>query len=217
MCPLHLFLRDNSFLTFSLKYTLLLTKMAFFGLTALGPQNSFQNASKCFRNLQIFDEADFTAAWNRVNGAVDAKFCHISKLGDVMRTLYRGPVPANDNEVLVVAFEEESKYFETPNVLSFVTYIRVMQRLAKDAEREEALMNDTPLSVCEYNSSLAIQQDMLRNKRCNRNPQEKQIQPLTSAQEFGWAKQELVRPSAGKPGSDITKFAAELIKNGVYY
>ena len=190
--------------------------MAFFGLTALGPQNSFQTASTTFRNLQIFEEADFTAAWNRVNGA-GAKFTQVAKLGEMMRSLYRGPVPANDNEYIVRAFDEEAKYFETPNILSYVTFIRVLIRLAKEAEIEELLLNEKPLPVCEYTSSLAIQQDMLRNKRCQLNPQNKQVQPLTSAQEFGWAKQELQRPIGGKPGSDITKFAAELIKNGVYY
>lgn len=189
--------------------------MAFFGLTALGPQNAFQAASKVFRNLQIFDEADFTAAWRRVNGA-DA-FCHVSKLGDVLRQLFRGPVPPNDNDIVVRAFEAEARFFETPDVLSFVTYLRVVLRLAKDAEAEEAQLNEKPLPVCEYRSSLAIQQDMLRNKRCNLNPQQKQIQPLTSAQELGWAPQELERPKAGKPSSDITKFQAALIKAGVYY
>jgi len=189
--------------------------MAFFGLTALGPQNAFQAASKVFRNLQIFDESDFSAAWRRVNG--DDAFCHVSKLGDVLRVLFRGPVPPNDNDIVVTAFQEEAKFFETPDVLSFVTYLRVLMRLAKQAEVDELLLNEKPLPVCEYTSSLAIQQDMLRNKRCTLNPQNKQIQPLTAAQELGWAPQELVRPKAGKPSSDITKFAAELIKAGVYY
>lgn len=190
--------------------------MAFFGLTALGPQNAFLTASKSFRNLQIFEESDFHAAWHKVNGA-DAKFCQAVRLGEVMRTLYRGPVPPNDNEYIVRAFEEAEPGFETPGVISYATYISIVLRLALEAEQQEAQLNDRPLPVCEYLSSLAIQQDMLRNKRCALNPQQKQVQPLTSSQEYGWAQQELARPTAGKPGSDITKFAAELIKNGVYY
>ena len=35
--------------------------------------------------------------------------------------------------------------------------------------------------------------------------------------EVGWEKQDLCRPIAGREGSEITKFAAELVKNGVYY
>jgi hypothetical protein len=191
--------------------------MAFFGLTALGPQNAFQTASKSFRNLQIFDEKDFTAAWNRVNGK-EAKFCQATKLGDVFRVLFRGPVPPNDNDFIVRAFEDEAQYFETPGIVSFVTYIRVVLRLAREAEQDELQLNEKPLPICEYTSSLAIQQDMLRNKRCQFNPPQKQVQPLTAAQEVGWTQPPvLLRPTAGKPGSDITKFAAELIKAGIYY
>lgn len=35
--------------------------------------------------------------------------------------------------------------------------------------------------------------------------------------QYGWSKQDLKAPTAGRGGSDITKFAAELIKNGIYY
>ena len=68
--------------------------MAFFGLTALGPQNTFLSVSKVFRNLQIFDETDFIAAWEKVNGT-GSKFCAAEKLGEIMRELFRGPVPEN--------------------------------------------------------------------------------------------------------------------------
>ena len=34
---------------------------------------------------------------------------------------------------------------------------------------------------------------------------------------LGWEKQDLTPPVAGRAGSDITKFAAELVKNGIYY
>jgi len=189
--------------------------MAFFGLTALGPQNSFYSASKNFRNLMIFDEADFRIAWDRGMGSGE-KFGRANKLGDVMRALFRGPVPANDNEYIVAAFEEENQRSDMKDVISFATYMRIMLQLAQDAEAEERALADRPVPTCEYVSSNEIQTDFLRNKRCKLNPQAKQNVTLTSSQEYGWAKQDLVRPLAGKPGSDITKFAAELIKNGVY-
>jgi hypothetical protein len=37
-----------------------------------------------------------------------------------------------------------------------------------------------------------------------------------SNNQYGWAKQTLTKPVAGREGSDLTKFAAELVKNGVY-
>lgn len=50
----------------------------------------------------------------------------------------------------------------------------------------------------------------------NKGLQTKQIAPLTAVQEYGWQKQKLERPKFYREGSDLTKFAAELIKNGVY-
>lgn len=41
--------------------------MAFFGLTALGPQSSFASAEKHYRHVQIFDDDDFINAWNKGN------------------------------------------------------------------------------------------------------------------------------------------------------
>lgn len=38
-----------------------------------------------------------------------------------------------------------------------------------------------------------------------------------SKYQYGWAKQTLTKPVAGREGSDLTKFAAELVKNGVYW
>jgi hypothetical protein len=69
--------------------------MAFFGLTALGPQNAFSESAKSTRNLHIFDEDDFKSAWNKVNG-FDATYGRVGKLDDVIRELFKGPVPPND-------------------------------------------------------------------------------------------------------------------------
>lgn len=35
--------------------------------------------------------------------------------------------------------------------------------------------------------------------------------------QYGWNAQQLQKPVAGREGSDITKFAAELVKNGIFY
>ena len=79
---------------------------------------------------------------------------------------------------------------------------------------------DAPLPTCEYFSSKEIQDDMLRNRRYKNDPRDKQIRTLTNSQEYGWHDaQEQLKTStrAARTQSDITKFAAELIKNGVYY
>ena len=45
----------------------------------------------------------------------------------------------------------------------------------------------------------------------------KQQHPLTENQQIGWEPQSPRPPVAGREGSEITKFAAELVKNGIYY
>lgn len=69
--------------------------MAFFGLTALGPQNCFSQADLQTRNLHIFDEEDFYKSWYKVAGP-GAKFAAVCQLGDIMRVLFRGPIPPAD-------------------------------------------------------------------------------------------------------------------------
>ena len=43
--------------------------MAFFGLTALGAQNPFAAQSKSYAYLNIFDEEEFKAAFDKVDKA----------------------------------------------------------------------------------------------------------------------------------------------------
>lgn len=193
--------------------------MAFFGLTALGPQNSFLSASKNFRNLQVFEEDDFVNAWVRVNQSAENKFCDEEKLGDMMRILFRGPVPENDNACIVKAFEDLRASSELPGKIAFPVYVTTMCRLAAEAEEEEIVMNNAPLPTCEYTSSQKIQDDLLRNRTFKLDPNEKLQTTLTSSQQYGWHKQEELSTlkRAARTQSDITKFAAELIKNGVYY
>jgi hypothetical protein len=192
--------------------------MAFFGLTALGPQNTFLSVSKVFRNLQIFDETDFIAAWEKVNGT-GSKFCAAEKLGEIMRELFRGPVPENDNEQIVRAFEKEAESFESEGMIPYVVYCATMVRLAKEAEEAEEFAENNPLPTCEYTSSKEIQLARLRNRTFKFDPNQKQHTPVTCQQEYGWHDgSEILKNGtrASRKQSDITKFAAELIKNGVY-
>ena len=87
--------------------------MAFFGLTALGPQNSFAAGSRHITHLMVFDDsgtrdsdvfflkiliylhrlsADFTRVWNAL---ADGEHAMLNKIPDMMRLMYHGPVPEN--------------------------------------------------------------------------------------------------------------------------
>lgn len=109
--------------------------MAFFGLTALGPQNSFAAAAKTSGNLHIFEEDDFQRAWERVNGKT--QHCRVDKLPEIATALFRGPVPTNDRQRIDAAFDDQAPYFEMPGILSFAMYIRVMIELRDQAAKAE--------------------------------------------------------------------------------
>jgi hypothetical protein len=98
--------------------------MTFFGLTALGPQNAFNVSSTNYRYLQVFDEEDFRLAWRTVNRDVTQSLK--SKLPDVFKALFRGPVPSNDANILQRAFDDD---FETPETISLETFLKIMIKL----------------------------------------------------------------------------------------
>lgn len=67
--------------------------MAFFGLTALGPQNDFAAASKFRSYINVFEDADFERVWKRSVG--ESMHCLASKLPEIMEALYKGKLPEN--------------------------------------------------------------------------------------------------------------------------
>ena len=110
--------------------------MAFFGLTALGPQNTFAASAKQGRVLHIFDQEDFQKAWEKVIGKGTTQ-CRVEKLGEIMHSLFRGPVPLNDKLAIESAFEQQSFSFEIANILSYVQYMRLMIELRSASEQED--------------------------------------------------------------------------------
>lgn len=187
--------------------------MAFFGLTALGPQNSFASASRYLTHLYVFEEKDFERIWKATVG--DEKHCLTSKIPDMMRVLYRGPVPENDLIRISNAFSEfEGEYTDT---ISYYLFMQIMLKLRQDAEEEEKSFEGRQKPTVDFTSSWELQTAIRQNKKMSKTLQDKQNAPLTAQQELGWERQTLVKPVAGREGSDITKFAAELVKNGIYY
>jgi hypothetical protein len=153
--------------------------MAFFGLTALGPQNSFSTSSTLYRHLQVFDEKDFIAAWNRVNKA-NAPHCHKSKIPEIMRVLFHGPIPVTDVEAIENAFKSQ---FETPDTISMSTFVKVMSRLREEAEAQQKQLESVIKPTCEYISSSEMHLALKKNAAMKKELQTKQTVPLTGAQD----------------------------------
>lgn len=191
--------------------------MAFFGLTALGPQNTFAAKEKHFRNLQIFDESDFEMVWNRVNG-VGTLHCRFSKIDEMMKILFHGPIPQNDKPHVEVAFDEAKLFAGETDTLSFTNFIKIMNKLSKQAADEEKALEGKCKPTVQFTSTSEMRECLVKCGHMKMTLQEKQTAPLTATQEYGWEKPaKLIPPAKGRGGSDITKFQAELIKNGVYY
>lgn len=199
--------------------------MAFFGLTALGPQNPFADAAitstvKSAPLIHIFSDDDYRKAWRRAVGAVDLSTPR-SNLPRIYKEIFLGPVPDIDLKYLNNAFESDAEDIDID------TYIQILGRLRDNLEtlEAEAFTSSQPKyggqlknAAVEVHSVEKLKERNQRHIRYKRAPNEKQTYPLTSAQEYGWQPPErLAPPSAGIKESPVTKYAAELTKSGVYY
>jgi hypothetical protein len=150
--------------------------MAFFGITALGPQNCFANVEKNSRIIQIFEESDFLVSWNKVIGR-DIHVCMTHKLEAILRDIFHGSIPVNDRESIETAF---AKYSST---ITKEDFIKEMNRLKDEAEEFERNLQGKPKPSCEFSSSSEYQQSITALKPLKRTLQQKQTAPLTAMQE----------------------------------
>ncbi len=153
--------------------------MAFFGLTALGPQNTFEAQSRHHRNLQIFEYDDFKEAWERVNGK-RCIACPVDRLQDVFRALFRGPVPETDIGHLNDGFDHLVFGRDT---IAFDEYMKTMSKLRQSAEEELNQWEGKPKPECEFISSQSFQESLRKNAAIKRDLQTKLTVPLTAMQE----------------------------------
>jgi hypothetical protein len=152
--------------------------MAFFGLTALGPQNSFAAAALKHRYLQIFEESDFQQAWRAING--ERSFCPKSKISDIMEALFRGPVPKYDLDPVLEAFHHIN---DGSGMIAFATFLKIMAQLQREAENDELVLEGKPKPECEFTSSQQFQEARRKNAAMKENCQNKLSIPVTSAQQ----------------------------------
>lgn len=182
--------------------------MSFFGLTALGPQNDFQSHSVQVTHLMVFEDQDYDQVWRQFSQ--DGSYTLCKNLPEMMEKLYHGPVPRNDLIKIEIAF---SKYTDKETI-TYYEFLNTMQDLRKEAEDFE----EDPPTNSDFNSVTELHAAM-RGMKMPKDSffRTKQVAPLTATQEFGWNQpKEYSRPEFYRHGSDLTKFAAELIKNGVY-
>jgi hypothetical protein len=153
--------------------------MAFFGLTALGPQNTFEESSAHHRNLQIFEDQDFQDAWDKVNGR-GAKYCEKLKIGAVLRALFHGPVPRND---LLPIEEGFQKFDDGTDMITINDFMKCMSYLRREAEISERQYEGKIKPECEFVSSSEFKESLKKNAAIKNDIRLKTTVPLTSMQE----------------------------------
>ena len=102
------------------------------------------------------------------------------------------------------------------DTISFYMYMSTLGGLRekcdqdlKDLEKSHGLK-----PTCEFNSTETLHEYMRMNRKFEKNLKSKQEVPLTAAQEYGWEPAKLTVPTTGRKQTNITRFAAELIKSG---
>lgn len=151
--------------------------MAFFGLTALGYQNSFAAASITALNIHVFTLKEYEDAWKQVLGS-SQKTCNSQELQKILRTLFHGPIPPYDAHVFAESFNG------CVDELTYEEYITTIAQLREWAEHESEPRNQIS-SNCDITTSSDFQESIRRHKRLPRGLQDKQQIPLTAAQEVG--------------------------------
>lgn len=102
--------------------------------------------------------------------------------------------------------------------ISHFQFISLGNKLKNDAIKMEIDIDSSPMKpTCEFNSTSEYALVLRKNGKIDKTLHTKQNAPMTQSQVYGWEKGELVVPTTGRKQTNVTKFAAELIKSGVYF
>jgi len=188
--------------------------MAFFGITKLGPQNSFQDSLKKASVITCFTEAEFESAYARVARDNECGCLTADKLPEILAVVYHGPAPETD--LLRVQHKLEGCGPETPLPLENLLAAVAASKAEEEAweERQKNIVS----GGSEFASSKFYRDHITRHTRMGSDPNEKYNQPITANMEIGWTPPDFyTAPRAAKKSCEETVYAAELIKAGVYY
>ncbi|CAM9164052.1 unnamed protein product [Ascophyllum nodosum] len=188
--------------------------MAFFGLTALGPQDSFELSLVDFSYLQVFTDDDvkkaFKAADKNQRGHLDIH----EQVEGFFNELYQGTPKACD---LARFLEKAGKSLEN-NRLSLDDIRSLMDQLKEEVEKERNENKWKRGSGSDFSSNHIFREKM-RNHEKMRGPRERYANTITAMQEHGWRDQlDFNRQMRhGKNSCPETIYASELVKSGLHF
>eukprot|EP00611_Tribonema_gayanum_P015197 TRINITY_DN27019_c0_g1_i1.p1 TRINITY_DN27019_c0_g1~~TRINITY_DN27019_c0_g1_i1.p1 ORF type:complete len:209 (-),score=77.95 TRINITY_DN27019_c0_g1_i1:300-872(-) len=190
--------------------------MAFFGLTALGPQNTFACSLKGASDLQIFSDEDWRLAFEAV--AVEGALRR-DDVTALLEALYRGPAPVDDAARFAKA--AEAALGSGWDALACAQVLRAVQQLRADMTQLQADEAWRARASCGTTSNEEYRNRVRRHRGLHLAPQEQYAVPLKAAQDLGWQQRPPGEGAAARAHSkkscEETKFAAEMVKSGMYF
>jgi len=213
--------------------------MAFFGITKLGPQNSFQDSLKKASVITCFAEAEFESAYARVATRRGVSTLTADAVPAILEVVYHGPAPETD----LLRVQHQLAACGADAELPVADFLAAVAAAKAEEEQWEATQKNIVSGGSEFASSKFYRDHITRHTRMDRNPNEKRAarvsrhaprrarraagdrapprrynQPLTANMEIGWTPPDCyTAPRAAKKSCEETVYAAELIKAGVYY
>eukprot|EP00903_Cladosiphon_okamuranus_P019901 g18292.t1 len=194
--------------------------MAFFGLTALGPQNCFQVSLLDFSYLDVFTDLDIELAFNRVDQRKRG-FVHPEQVEEFLTELYHGkPKPCDlarfMGKMKALPVDEGG---EKANRVTLDNIRSAMAQLKEEVEEETNQAKWHRGSGSDLNSNQSFRETVRRHEYIARGPRERYARTVTAVQEHGWQDQLETNKQVthGKKSCAETVYASELVKSGVYF
>ena len=185
--------------------------MAFFGLTALGPQNPFGSMLKDHAIMNIFRLDELKAAFDQQD-ASNAGSVPSQLVGAVLMKVFRGPPPSPDFNLFTSFLSEEDENVSWEQFAK--AYQLSCDKIAADELNETAKIG----SGAHYNSYDELISATRKGLRTEDGPKDFLVAPLTAVQEIGWNCHQFIEKKTvhGKKSCPETVYASELVKSGLY-
>ena len=175
--------------------------MAFFGLTQLGPQSTFNVNLISLQNFTCFSEDDFRASFDKHSGG--GASIPLDKVGPMLEGVFGGFAPEQEMEALLAALQHFG---------GDISFDHVMTSVAAVAGGKAATAQG-------YTSFLDWKEDLHRHTRIKYDPKDAWVEPLTEAQKYGWQRggAEWATKRWPKVSSAETRYADSMVRQGEDY
>ncbi|GMF38719.1 unnamed protein product [Phytophthora lilii] len=215
---------------------------AFFGLTLLGSQSSFDTVKETpihafqprdFQNafmqtyrpgFSLYSESDEEA--QAANAELNTALISIAQLPTMLRYLYKCPkgvdnVPASTQALVEQAFrlQNGSDPSQTIGLSAFLAQMNEICRHSQSMESAASLntyLKDGALTR-EFVSNLDFRAKLVKHQRMEKDPRQKALAPTTDSMSLGWNPPTIVTKRKPTKSCEETRYASAMVKAGVYY